>query len=180
MLSGSLLYFGLAGLALPGLATFVSEFMVLVGTFSRYRVAAVIATVGIILAALYILILYQRTMTGPVRDATAGFPDLRRRELLIVAPLAALILIIGIVPKPLVDVIDDGMGISEEDQAQLFTQFFRGESAAVREQNGWGLGLSIVRMLVEAQSGTVSCTSQPGQGSTFTFTVPLAEEIGTS
>ncbi len=83
--------------------------MVLVGTFSRYRVAAVIATAGVILAALYILILYQRTMTGPAREATAAFPDLRRRELLIVAPLAALILIIGIVPKPLVDVIDDGV-----------------------------------------------------------------------
>ncbi|HEX6194397.1 MAG TPA: NADH-quinone oxidoreductase subunit M [Jiangellaceae bacterium] len=109
MLSNSLLFFGLAGLALPGLATFVSEFMVLVGTFSRYRAAAVIATVGVILAALYILILYQRTMTGPVREATAAFPDLRRRELLIVAPLAALILIIGIVPKPLIDVIDDGV-----------------------------------------------------------------------
>ena len=109
MLSNSLLFFGLAGLALPGLGTFVSEFLVLAGTFSRYRVAAVVATVGIILAALYILILYQRTMTGPVRDATSGFPDLRRRELLIVAPLAALILIIGIVPKPLVDVIDEGV-----------------------------------------------------------------------
>jgi NADH-quinone oxidoreductase subunit M len=109
VLSGSLLFFGLAGLALPGLATFVSEFMVLVGTFSRYRVAAVFATVGIILAALYILILYQRTMTGPVREATAGFVDLRRRELAIVAPLAALILVLGIFPKPLVDVINDGV-----------------------------------------------------------------------
>jgi NADH-quinone oxidoreductase subunit M len=109
LLSGSLLFFGLAGLALPGLATFVSEFMVLIGTFSRYRVAAVFATVGVVLAALYILILYQRTMTGPAREATAGFRDLGRRELVIVAPLAALILVLGIVPKPLVDVIDDGV-----------------------------------------------------------------------
>ncbi len=110
MLSGSLLFFGLAGLALPGLATFVSEFMVLVGTFSRYRIAAVLATIGIILAALYILLLYQRTMTGPVRAETASFPDLRRRELAIVAPLAAAILVIGFFPEPLVDVIDGGVG----------------------------------------------------------------------
>jgi NADH-quinone oxidoreductase subunit M len=109
VLSGSLLFFGLAGLALPGLATFVSEFMVLVGTFSRYRVAAVFATVGIILAALYILLLYQRTMTGPVRAETQGFADLRRRERAIVAPLAAAIIAIGVFPKPLIDVIDDGV-----------------------------------------------------------------------
>jgi NADH-quinone oxidoreductase subunit M len=109
VLSGSLLFFGLAGLALPGLATFFSEFMVLVGTFSRYRVAAVFATVGIILAALYILLLYQRTMTGPVRAETQAFPDLRRRERAIVAPLAAAIIAIGFFPKPLIDVIDDGV-----------------------------------------------------------------------
>ena len=124
MLSGSLLFFGLAGLALPGLATFVSEFMVLVGTFSRYRVAAVFATVGIILAALYILLLYQRTMTGPVRAETANFPDLRRRELAIVAPLAAAILVLGIVPKPVIDVIDGGVGpvlveVGEGDPAPI-------------------------------------------------------------
>lgn len=77
-----------------------------------------------------------------------------------------------------VAVIDNGIGISEEDQARLFSQFFRGEAAAVREQTGWGLGLSIVKKLVEAQGGEVSCSSQPGTGSTFSFSVPLAEEPG--
>ncbi len=124
MLSGSLLFFGLAGLALPGLATFVSEFMVLVGTFSRYRYAAVFATIGIILAALYMLLLYQRTMTGPVRAETANFPDLRRRELAMMAPLAAATLVIGFFPKPLVDVIDGGVGpvlteVGEADPAPV-------------------------------------------------------------
>jgi NADH-quinone oxidoreductase subunit M len=109
ILAGSLLFAGLSGLALPGLATFVSEFLVLVGTYSRYRAAAVVATVGIILAALYILLFYQRTMTGPARDATRDFPDLRRRELLVVAPLVALLLSVGFFPKPLLDVIDDGV-----------------------------------------------------------------------
>jgi NADH-quinone oxidoreductase subunit M len=109
ILAGSLLFAGLSGLALPGLATFVSEFLVLVGTYSRYRFAAVVATVGIILAALYILLFYQRTMTGPARDATRDFVDLRRRELLIVAPLVALLLAIGFFPKPLLDVIDEGV-----------------------------------------------------------------------
>ena len=73
---------------------------------------------------------------------------------------------------------DSGIGISEADQAQLFTQFFRGESNAVREQPGWGLGLSIVKKLVQAQGGEVTCSSQLGAGSTFSFTVPLAEGKG--
>lgn len=74
-----------------------------------------------------------------------------------------------------VAVADNGIGIPEEDQARLFSQFFRGESAQVREQTGWGLGLSIVKKLVEAQGGDVSCQSRPGEGSTFTFSLPLAE-----
>ncbi len=124
VLSGSLLFFALAGLALPGLATFVSEFLVLVGTFSRYRAAAVFATVGIILAALYMLLLYQRTMTGPVRAETQAIPDLRRREVAIVAPLAAAIIAIGFFPKPLIDVIDQGVQpilteVGEADPAPL-------------------------------------------------------------
>jgi NADH-quinone oxidoreductase subunit M len=112
LLAGSFLFAGLAGLALPGLATFTGEFLVLVGTFGRYRVAAVVATVATILAAVYILWLYQRTMTGPVRDQTVGFVDLHRRELVIVAPLVALLLALGFFPKPVLDVIDEGVGAS--------------------------------------------------------------------
>ena len=71
-------------------------------------------------------------------------------------------------------IIDNGIGISEENQAKLFTQFFRAEDQAVREQNGWGLGLSIVKNIVEAQGGVIGFVSELNQGSTFTFTVPLA------
>lgn len=72
-------------------------------------------------------------------------------------------------------VIDNGIGISEAEQAQLFSQFFRGEANEVREQQGWGLGLSIVRKLAELQGGSVACQSEAGVGSTFSFTLPLAE-----
>ena len=65
MLAGIFLVAGLSSLALPGLSSFVSEFLVLVGTFERYPWVGVIATLGIVLAALYILLMYQRTMTGP-------------------------------------------------------------------------------------------------------------------
>ena len=74
-----------------------------------------------------------------------------------------------------VEVIDTGLGISEENQVKLFTQFFRAEDEAVREQAGWGLGLSIVKRMVEAQSGEIWFESVYGEGSTFAFTVPLAK-----
>ncbi len=73
-----------------------------------------------------------------------------------------------------VSVVDNGLGITPEDQARLFTQFFRSQDTQVREQPGWGLGLSIVKMMVEAQGGEISFQSIYRQGSTFTFTIPIA------
>ena len=106
VLAGLFLVAGLAGLAMPGLNTFVSEFLVLVGTFTRYEVAAILATSSIILAAIYILWMYQRTMTGPVREEVSGMPDLRARELWAVGPLIALIVVLGVYPKPVLDIIN--------------------------------------------------------------------------
>ena len=106
MLAGLFLISGLAGLSLPGLSTFVSEFLVLVGTFSRYKLAAILATLGIILAAIYILWMYQRTMNGPTAPEVEGLPDLKSRELWAVVPLVALIIAMGIYPKPVLDVIN--------------------------------------------------------------------------
>jgi NADH-quinone oxidoreductase subunit M len=106
VLAGLFLVAGLAGLSLPGLSTFVSEFLVLVGTFTRYEVPAILATVGIILAAIYILWMYQRTMTGPVRDEVKTMPDLRARELWAVGPLIALVIVLGVYPKPALDLIN--------------------------------------------------------------------------
>jgi NADH-quinone oxidoreductase subunit M len=106
LLAGLFLISGLASLSLPGLSTFVSEFLVLVGTFTRYKVAASFATAGIILAAIYILWMYQRTMTGPVQPQVADMPDLRPRELWAVGPLVALLIVFGVYPKPLLDLIN--------------------------------------------------------------------------
>ena len=106
LLAGLFLIAGLAGLSLPGLSTFVSEFLVLIGTFSRYKVAATFATAGIILAAIYILWMYQRVAGGPVREQVAGMKDLRPRELLAVAPLVVLIIGVGVYPKPVLDIIN--------------------------------------------------------------------------
>jgi NADH-quinone oxidoreductase subunit M len=106
VLAGLFLVSGLAGLSMPGLSTFVSEFLVLVGTFSRYKVAGSFAVAGIVLAAIYILWMYQRTMNGPVADSVSAMPDLRPRELLAVVPLIALIIAMGVYPKPVLDVIN--------------------------------------------------------------------------
>ncbi len=73
-------------------------------------------------------------------------------------------------------VADRGIGITPEDQARLFGQFFRSEDPAVRTETGWGLGLSIVKMLAEAQGGAVAVESVYGQGSTFSVLLPVAEE----
>ncbi len=106
VLAGTFLVGGLATLSLPGLAPFVSEFLVLVGTFTRYPVIGILATAAIVLAALYVLVLYQRTMTGPVKSEVRTMPDLRVRELAVVAPLIALLIFLGVFPKPLTDIIN--------------------------------------------------------------------------
>ena len=102
------LFAGLSTLSLPGLSSFVSEFMVLAGTFSRHPAYAAVSTLAIVLAALYILLMYQRTMTGPVtadveRTITE---DLNGRERLALAPLVILILLLGVFPKPMLDIIE--------------------------------------------------------------------------
>jgi NADH-quinone oxidoreductase subunit M len=106
LLAGSFLIAGLAGLALPGLNTFVSEFLVLIGTFTKYQAAAVAATIGIILAAIYILWMYQRTMTGPVQPGLETMPDLKARELWAIGPLIALIVVLGVFPQPILKIIN--------------------------------------------------------------------------
>jgi NADH-quinone oxidoreductase subunit M len=106
VLAGVFLLAGLSSLSLPGLSPFVSEFLVLAGTFTTSIVAATIATLGIVLAALYILLMYQRTMTGPVRESTKGITDLKPREIAAVAPLLVLIVLLGFFPKPALDAIN--------------------------------------------------------------------------
>ncbi|MEE1751804.1 NADH-quinone oxidoreductase subunit M [Streptomyces sp. SP18CS02] len=118
VLAGTFLIGGLATLSLPGLAPFVSEFLVLVGTFARYPVAGIIATTGIVLAALYTLVLYQRTMTGPVKEEVRSMPDLRPRELAVITPLIALLLLLGVYPKPLTEIVDPAVRHTMSDVQQ--------------------------------------------------------------
>jgi NADH-quinone oxidoreductase subunit M len=164
LLAGSFLVAGLATLSLPGTNSFASEFLVLIGAFPVQPVYTVLATVGIILAALYVLLWYQRTMHGPpagvllegdpvpeeaidaipepggaaappgggaggatatltapaAAPATGRAPrlrirDLSRREIAVVSPLIAIIIVTGVYPQPLVDLIRPAVGATMSD-----------------------------------------------------------------
>jgi NADH-quinone oxidoreductase subunit M len=115
VLGGLFLITGLSALALPGMSTFISEFLVLVGTFTRHKGLAVLGTTGIILAAIYVLYLYQRTFQGPVNAKVAKFRDVNVREIFAVAPLLALIVFLGVYPKPVLDVINPAVKATLHD-----------------------------------------------------------------
>ncbi|SEO66563.1 NADH-quinone oxidoreductase subunit M [Trujillonella endophytica] len=151
VLAGVFLVAGLASLALPGTNSFVSEFLVLVGSYPSRPVFTIVATVGIILAALYVLLMYQRTMHGPARGLMGGHdlatpdggepagpagdtggatatatvtaapatarrvPDLSRREIAVASPLVALIIVLGVYPQPLIDLIEPAVAATISD-----------------------------------------------------------------
>lgn len=75
-----------------------------------------------------------------------------------------------------VDVRDTGIGLSPEEQAQAFTRFYRARNRATEEAGGTGLGLAITRSLVELHGGRITVASSPGQGATFSVTLPAVTE----
>ncbi|QTE29121.1 NADH-quinone oxidoreductase subunit M [Pengzhenrongella sicca] len=114
VLAGTFLVAGLSALSLPGLSTFVSEFLVLIGTFARSQPAAIVAVFGVVLAAIYILLTYQRIFTGPVQDELADTRDLSARELWVVGPLIALLLVFGFYPAPALDLVREPASVTLE------------------------------------------------------------------
>ncbi|MET8153098.1 NADH-quinone oxidoreductase subunit M [Actinoplanes sp. NPDC049668] len=119
VLAGILFFAGLASLALPGTAPFVSEFLVLIGTFTVHKTYAVIATTGIILAAAYVLWMVQRTTQGTLNPTLTEYPamhkDITLREKFVVAPLVILLLVLGFYPKPVTDVINPAVEATMQD-----------------------------------------------------------------
>jgi NADH-quinone oxidoreductase subunit M len=93
----------LSSIGLPGLNGFVGEFLVLLGTFITHRWWAVVATSGVILAAVYLLWAYQRVFHGEPDDANRDFREITWREGAVLAPLLVLIVFLGVYPKPVLD-----------------------------------------------------------------------------
>ncbi len=120
LMAGIFMLVMLSSIGLPGLNGFVGEFLILVGTFSAHRWWAVAATIGVILAAVYLLWAYQRVfhgggagwgsgtnaaggVTAPSSADNAAMPDIRWREGVALAPILVLIVFLGIYPRPVLD-----------------------------------------------------------------------------
>jgi NADH-quinone oxidoreductase subunit M len=126
VLAGLFLVAGLATLGLPGLSQFVSEILVLISAFDYAWWAGAVAVTGIVLAAIYVLWMYQRTMTGPATPAATPTGlvtrDLSRREVGVIAPLMLGLVLFGFYPMPLLDVSNPTVdtllhhvGVSDDD-----------------------------------------------------------------
>jgi len=96
--------FTLANIGLPGTSGFVGEFLSLIGTFRANIQVATLATIGVILSAAYMLWLYRKIIFGTLKPAVASIKDIGWREGVIFAPLVVLTILLGVAPKPVLDV----------------------------------------------------------------------------
>jgi NADH-quinone oxidoreductase subunit M len=96
----------LSSIAVPGLNGFVGEFLILIGSFPTARWWTVVAATGVILAALYLLWAYQRVFHGEADEANRSFPEIRAREVAVLAPFIVAIVFTGIYPKPILERIE--------------------------------------------------------------------------
>lgn len=106
VLAGTWLTAGLATIALPGLSGFVPEYLVLMGTYEVSPTVALFAVTGVILAALYILLPYQRMFTGKAKKYLEDIPDLDRQQKMVISPLIAGMVVLGIWSAPLIGAFD--------------------------------------------------------------------------
>jgi NADH-quinone oxidoreductase subunit M len=93
----------LASIGLPGLSGFVGEFLTLIGFFGAHGWWAILPTIGVVGAALYLLWAYQQAFQGPTLPRTAGISDLALNERAVLAPLLGLMVLLGVYPKLVID-----------------------------------------------------------------------------
>src|SRR6185436_15594514 len=103
----------MASLGLPGLSGFIGEVLVFLGAFPVYKIITILAATGVIVTAAYHLWALQRIQLGKWNDALwkdkSHFPDLTTREALTLIPMAAIVLILGFYPMPLLDLVGNGL-----------------------------------------------------------------------
>jgi NADH-quinone oxidoreductase subunit M len=105
-LTGMFLFAVLASVGLPGLNSFIGEFLVIVGTFAVSHWLGSVAALAVILTAIYLLWSFQRMAYGPVHPEHEGLSDISLREVAVIVPVLALMLLFGLYPKLLTDRID--------------------------------------------------------------------------
>ena len=109
-----------AGLGLPALSGFISEAMCFIGGFSVFRTLTIIGTIGILLNAIYFLRAYQRIFLGPMNDTYKNLDDISSLELVTIIPIAIIVLLFGVYPSPLINMISPAMdGIIQIVQSAL-------------------------------------------------------------
>jgi NADH-quinone oxidoreductase subunit M len=101
----------LSSIGVPGLNGFIGEYLILLGSFQTARWWTVVATAGVILAALYLLWAYQRVFHGEPDEANAAFPELRAKEAMVLLPFIVAIVFTGVYPKPLLDRIEPSVEV---------------------------------------------------------------------
>ena len=105
-LTGAFLFAVFSSVGLPGLNNFVGEFLVILGSFAVNQWFGALAAIAVVLAAIYLLWSYQRMAYGPIHEEHSLLPDVNLREVLVLAPVLALLLVFGVFPKLLTDRID--------------------------------------------------------------------------
>jgi len=115
-----------AGLGLPGFSGFISEAMIFIGAFPVFKTVVVISTLGILLNAAYFLWAFQRIFFGPANEKYNNLPEINSRELFTVVPLAVITLILGVYPRPFLDMISSTLNVLIDSVVSLggFTSAF--------------------------------------------------------
>ena len=110
--------FVMASIGVPGTGSFIGEFIILVGTSYHSHLLVLLALIGIVVGAVYMLWMFQRMVLGPVTPYVSTLPDLTRREMLAVIPMAVVVLAIGLYPNILLNPIHASVATLVQDLAQ--------------------------------------------------------------
>ena len=99
-----------ASMGLPGLSGFISEALILLGIYGKYPEITVVSLLGLLLGAAYLLWMFRRMFFGEVPESCAGYADMNARETALMAPLCAAVVVFGVYPAPLLDVMRSSVG----------------------------------------------------------------------
>jgi NADH-quinone oxidoreductase subunit M len=99
-----------ASLGLPGLSGFISEALIFLGIYQKFTTITVLAVVGLLIGAAYLLWMFKRMFFGEVNPDTADYDDMNAREVFYMVPLCACVIVFGIFPSPLLNVMKASVG----------------------------------------------------------------------